>query len=160
MMLNKIKSKITDQKRAHSTINDWKTSSKTIVFTNGCFDIIHKGHVEYLAKARELGDKLIVGLNSDKSVKRLKGEGRPLQDESSRLFVMASLECVDMVILFEDDTPKLLIDSIVPDVLVKGGDYSIENIVGADTVTQNGGKVITINFVDGYSTTNIVSKMK
>ncbi|MDQ3292762.1 MAG: D-glycero-beta-D-manno-heptose 1-phosphate adenylyltransferase [Bacteroidota bacterium] len=142
------------------SIRQWQTSGNTIVFTNGCFDILHLGHVDYLEKARQLGNKLILGLNTDASVSRLKGPERPLQDEMSRARVMASLLFVDMVILFAEDTPYELIAAVKPDILVKGDDYTIENIVGHDLVQNNGGTVKTITLVKGYSTTNIVEKIK
>lgn len=131
-----------------------------IVFTNGCFDIIHRGHIEYLSKASEFGEKLIIGLNSDLSVKALKGEGRPVQDELSRSLVLAAFEFVDYVILFEEETPLELIQLIQPDVLIKGGDYKPENIVGYDIVTQKGGEVLCLNFVDGYSSSSVINKLK
>lgn len=134
--------------------------SKRIVFSNGCFDILHRGHIEYLAKAAELGDCLVVGLNTDASVKRLKGASRPVQDESSRAIVLASLLFVDYVVLFDEDTPYELIKQLKPDILVKGSDYSEKNIVGADLVKQYGGQVLTIDLVDGYSTTNLLNKSK
>lgn len=133
---------------------------KKIVFTNGCFDVLHYGHVDYLQKAKELGDLLVLGLNSDNSVKRLKGESRPINPEWARAGVLSALEAVDFVILFHEDTPKNLIEAIVPNILVKGGDYSIDQIVCADFVQKNGGQVITIAFVDGFSSTNIIHKMK
>ncbi|MCK5075701.1 MAG: D-glycero-beta-D-manno-heptose 1-phosphate adenylyltransferase, partial [Calditrichia bacterium] len=128
-------------------------------FTNGCFDIIHRGHVEYLSQAKELGDFLIIGLNTDESVRRLKGEGRPLVEEQSRAVLLAALEMVDAVILFDDDTPLNLIKNILPDILVKGADYTIEQIVGAKEVLGNGGLVKTIDFVEGFSTTDIIRKI-
>jgi rfaE bifunctional protein nucleotidyltransferase chain/domain len=131
-----------------------------VVFTNGCFDILHRGHVSYLQNARNLGDFLIVGVNSDHSVSRLKGPTRPIQNEEDRAFILAGLECVDAVILFEEDTPIRLIEQLLPNVLVKGGDYVIEEIVGYDVVTKNGGLVTTLPFVDGKSTSNIVKKMQ
>lgn len=131
-----------------------------LVFTNGCFDILHLGHVTYLAQARQLGDALVVGLNSDASVRRLKGPSRPVNDQNARAKVLAALECVDYVVFFEEDTPLNIITQVVPDVLVKGGDYSIDNIVGADFVMQNGGNVLTIPFVDGFSTTSIIENLK
>jgi len=130
------------------------------VFTNGCFDILHKGHISYLEEAGELGDFLIVGLNSDDSVRRLKGEGRPLKSIDSREAIMGALGCVNMVVVFEEDTPQKLIEQLKPDVLVKGGDYKIEDIVGADFVIQNGGKVKVIDFVEGYSSSSIIDKMQ
>lgn len=132
---------------------------KKIVFTNGCFDIIHRGHVEYLAKASDLGDLLILGLNTDRSVKEIKGPSRPINNEFSRALVLASLKYVDYVILFDEDTPIKLINFIMPDVLVKGGDYKPESIVGYEQVMANGGQVISIPFVEGFSSTNIIKKM-
>ncbi len=131
-----------------------------IVFTNGCFDILHRGHITYLAKARQLGEILVVGLNSDDSVRRLKGPERPVNDEVARAQVLAALEIVDYVVLFEEDTPYNIIVKVKPDLLVKGGDYKIENIVGADFVQQRGGQVLTIPFVDGFSTTSIIDHLK
>ncbi|RPI17842.1 MAG: D-glycero-beta-D-manno-heptose 1-phosphate adenylyltransferase [Ignavibacteriae bacterium] len=131
----------------------------TIVFTNGVFDIIHRGHVEYLNEAKSLGDILIVGLNSDSSVKRIKGNSRPVNKENDRAFVLANLRAVDAVAIFEDDTPYKLIKDIKPQVLVKGGDWKPENIVGADIVLANNGKVKSLKFVDSYSTTNIIKKI-
>lgn len=133
---------------------------ETIVFTNGCFDIIHRGHVDYLSRARDLGTKLVLGLNSDASVRRLKGESRPIVDQQSRAFVLAGFQFIDYVVIFEEDTPFNLISTIQPDILVKGGDYKIENIVGHDIVEAHGGQVMTIPFVEGFSTTNIVNKMQ
>ncbi len=137
-----------------------KREGKKLVFSNGCFDILHMGHVDYLEKARSLGDHLVLGLNTDESVSRLKGSTRPVQDQKSRARIMASLEFVDHVIFFDQDTPLELISAILPDVLVKGKDYAPETIVGSDVVIQNGGKVETIELVDGYSTTGIISKIK
>ena len=132
---------------------------KKIAFTNGCFDIIHAGHVKYLEKARSEGDLLIVGLNSDVSVKRLKGENRPLNNEVDRATVLSALKSVDYVILFEEDTPKELVDELLPDVIVKGGDYTVDTIVGAEKVIANGGKVVVVPLLEGRSTTNIINKM-
>ena len=131
---------------------------KKIVFTNGCFDIIHRGHAEYLSKAADLGNILVVGLNSDASVKRLKGESRPVQDEQTRALILASMFFITYVVIFDEETPYELIKSVQPDVLVKGGDYEIKKIVGYDIVTAKGGKVLTIPFVEGHSTTSILSK--
>lgn len=131
-----------------------------IVFTNGCFDIIHRGHIEYLAKAADLGDHFVIGLNSDQSVRALKGPGRPVQNQDSRASILASLFFVDYVIIFEEDTPANLIRLLQPDVLVKGGDYKAEEIVGYDTVTAKGGKVEIIDFVEGYSSTSILGKIR
>ncbi len=138
----------------------WRFEQEKIVFTNGCFDILHAGHLQYLAQARSLGTKLVIGLNSDASVKRLKGNHRPINDDMTRTMMLASLEVVDAVIIFEEDTPFDLIDFIRPSILVKGGDYKIEDIVGADIVLQNGGEVKTLLFLEGYSTTNIESKIR
>ena len=136
-----------------------KQSGKRVVFTNGCFDILHRGHVDYLSKARAKGDVLIVGMNTDASVQRLKGPTRPIVQEDDRAFVLAALSVVDYVCLFDEDTPLELIKAVVPDVLVKGGDWSIENIVGRDVVEAAGGTVQTIDFVPNRSTTNIVQKI-
>ncbi len=141
-------------------IEEKKKEGKKIVFTNGCFDIIHAGHVDYLEKAKSLGDFLVVGLNSDESVKRLKGKERPINSQEERMKVLSALKYVDLVIIFDEDTPERLIKEIKPDVLVKGGDWSIENIVGADFVKSYGGKVYTIDFVYNTSTTKIISKIK
>ncbi|WMN08045.1 D-glycero-beta-D-manno-heptose 1-phosphate adenylyltransferase [Marivirga arenosa] len=137
--------------------NEWK--NEKLVFTNGCFDILHLGHVDYLEKAAEKGTKLIVAINTDQSVSKLKGPDRPVNDEYSRCRLIAALAFVDAVILFSEDTPLSLITDIKPDVLVKGNDYTIDNIVGADVVIENGGKVETIELVKGYSTTNIINKL-
>lgn len=130
------------------------------VFTNGCFDILHAGHVKYLNEAKALGTRLIVGLNSDKSVKRLKGLSRPIQCEEDRKLILENLKPVDEVIVFDEDTPLNLIKRICPDVLVKGGDYSDENIVGAKFVKERGGEVKTLNFLDGRSSSSIVEKIR
>ena len=140
-------------------INRIKAERKKIVFTNGCFDLLHVGHVRYLAQAKKLGDFLIIGLNSDSSVKELKGEDRPINSFEDRATLLSAIESVDSVIMFEEQTPENLIKDIVPDILVKGGDYNIEDIVGYQTVMQNGGQVKTISFYDGYSTTNYINKI-
>jgi rfaE bifunctional protein nucleotidyltransferase chain/domain len=137
-----------------------KSEGNTIVFTNGCFDIIHRGHVTYLEEAKNLGDVLIIGLNSDDSVRRLKGESRPVNSQDDRAVVLSALRSVDYVIIFYEDTPFELISSLNPDILVKGGDYTPENIIGADIVTSNGGKVVVIPLVPGKSTTSIIDKLK
>lgn len=157
--IERIESKIICQKDLSNLILKWREENKKIVFTNGCFDLLHLGHVDYLAKAKDLGDRLIIGVNTDSSVKRLKGENRPLQDENSRLHILAALHSVDAVVLFDDDTPYELIKKIQPDILVKGADYKIENIVGYDIVTSRGGSVQTIEFIEGYSTTNIEQRI-
>ncbi len=133
--------------------------NKKIVFTNGCFDIIHRGHIEYLAKASMLGNFLIVGLNTDISVSKLKGPNRPIQDEESRAIILASLQFVNAVVLFSEETPLNLIKTIKPDILVKGGDYKIENIIGNEIVEAKGGEIKTIDFIEGYSTTSILNKI-
>lgn len=155
-----IQSKIKSIEDAAKLISIWRLKNDRIVFTNGCFDILHPGHAKYLADARSLGERLIVGLNSDESVRRLKGSTRPIQDENSRSLVLASLHAVDCVILFSDDTPEKLIRLVKPDYLVKGGDWSLDQIIGADFVKENGGKVLTIPFLEGYSTSNIEQKIK
>jgi rfaE bifunctional protein nucleotidyltransferase chain/domain len=140
--------------------NAVKLHQQKIVFTNGCFDVLHFGHVHYLLQAKELGDILVVGLNSDDSVRRLKGPSRPINGEKERAFVLAALTCVDYVVVFEEDTPKELIETVRPNVLVKGGDYALDQIVGADFVTQNGGSVTTLPFVEGFSSTRIIEQLK
>ncbi len=137
----------------------WRFKNEKIVFTNGCFDIVHRGHVEYLIKAAALGTKLIIGLNSDTSVKKLKSVNRPINDEQSRALLLASFIFVDKVILFETDTPIDLIRHIQPDILVKGGDYKPENIIGYDIVKAKGGDVVAIDFIDGFSSTAILDKI-
>ena len=136
-----------------------KFLGKKIVFTNGCFDLLHLGHIDYLSKAADLGNMLIIGLNSDLSVSRIKGNTRPLQDERSRAMVLASLGFVDVVVLFGEDTPYELIKATQPDILVKGADYKPEDIVGYDIVKNKGGEIITIEFLEGYSTTAIENKI-
>lgn len=142
------------------TSNEKKLHQQCVVFTNGCFDILHYGHITYLAQARQLGDLLVVGLNSDLSVRRLKGESRPINNENTRALMLAALEMVDYIVIFEEDTPYNLITNVKPNILVKGGDYTIDHIVGADFVQQRGGKVMTIPFVQGFSTTSIIDHIK
>lgn len=138
-----------------------RINGKRIVFTNGCFDILHAGHVDYLSQARDLGDILVLGLNTDASVRRQnKGPERPINNELARAKVLAGLGCVDAIVLFDEDTPYELIKAVKPDILVKGDDYKPENIVGYDIVTASGGKVVTIAFLEGFSTTSIVKKLK
>ena len=141
-------------------INRIKADRKKIVFTNGCFDLLHVGHIRYLAQAKKLGDFLIIGLNSDSSVKELKGVDRPINSFEDRATLLTAIESVDLVIMFEEQTPENLIKDIVPDILVKGGDYNIEDIVGYQTVIQNGGQVKTLSFYEGYSSTNYINKIK
>mgnify|MGYP003510154751 FL=1 len=158
--LEKIYDKILDDKTLDKKLNLWREEGKSIVFSNGCFDILHRGHVEYLSKAADLGDILIIGLNTDDSVRRLKGPSRPVNDEKARAVVLAALESVDAIMFFEEDTPYNLIKRVQPDVLVKGKDYKAEDIVGYDIVTAKGGKVETIELVDGFSTTKTIEKMR
>ncbi len=141
-------------------VNNWKAAGKKIVFTNGCFDLLHAGHVSYLSEAASLGDILVIGLNSDDSVKRLKGPERPINDEATRALLLASMFFIDAVVLFNEDTPAELIKTILPAVLVKGGDYEIETIVGASETIANGGKVEVLTFLPGYSSTAIIEKIK
>jgi D-glycero-beta-D-manno-heptose 1-phosphate adenylyltransferase len=156
-----VKSKIISDKAALGRlIAFWDYKDKKIVFTNGCFDILHRGHIEYLAQAANHGDVLIVGLNTDASVKRIKGENRPVNDEYSRALQVAALSFVTVVVPFEEDTPYELIKFVQPDVLVKGSDYEPADIVGADIVTAKGGKIETIQLVEGYSTTGLIEKLK
>jgi len=152
--------KIRDQDAIGSQVRSWQNEGKKVVFTNGVFDLLHIGHITYLAKAAELGDKLIIGLNSDNSVKRIKGEDRPVNDQNSRAALLAALFFVDAITVFEEDTPFSLITALLPDILVKGADYSVEQIVGAKEVLANGGTVKTISFVEGYSSTSIINKIR
>ncbi len=153
-----IQSKIIEPDQIDRLLSLWRFKNEKIVFTNGCFDIIHRGHIEYLAQAANLGSKLVIGLNTDQSVKKLKGNDRPINPEAARAMVLAACSFIDAVILFNDNTPINLIKQVQPDVLVKGGDYIIEEIVGYDVVTTNGGEVVTINFVDGFSSSSIIKK--
>ncbi len=158
---NKLFSKRNSLDNLLTIIEGWKKQGDKIVFTNGCFDILHRGHVEYLAHAKDLGTKLIIGLNTDESVKRLgKSPERPINSEDTRALILSALECVDAVVLFNEDTPLQLITAIEPNILVKGSDYKAEDIVGYDVVKALGGSVITITLVDGFSTTNLINKMK
>lgn len=158
--INWIQQKIYNIDALKRQCNIWRNTKRKIVFTNGCFDILHRGHLDLFARAANFGNVLIVGLNSDSSVKRLKGAERPINNQDDRSFQIASLLCVDAVCLFEEDTPENLIHIVKPDVLVKGGDYNIETIVGAEFVTGYGGKVEIIPFVSGYSTTDLIKKIK
>ncbi|NUM51978.1 MAG: D-glycero-beta-D-manno-heptose 1-phosphate adenylyltransferase [Flavobacteriales bacterium] len=164
-----IKCKIHTTQTIQPILATWRLKSEKIVFTNGCFDILHPGHVEYLAKARSMGNRMIVGINSDASVKKLeKGNSRPIQSEEARALVLASLQMIDAVIIFNEETPLELLLVIHPDILVKGGDYDVHEtnpsskkyIVGSDVVKTKGGSIITIPFVEGYSTSNIEKKIK
>lgn len=158
--MEKIVNKIKNLAEGKAQVEGWRLNGQKVVFTNGCFDILHLGHVDYLEKAARLGDRLVVGLNTDASVSRFKGEGRPIQDQDSRARILASLQFVDLVVLFDEDTPLELISELLPDILVKGSDYLAENIVGAEVVWKHGGVVETIDFVPGYSTTRIIEKIK
>ena len=150
---------ITDWDIANNQIDHWKEAGSTIVFTNGCFDIIHRGHIELLSAAKKKGDRLVVGLNGDQSVKRLKGNDRPLQSVEDRAMILDAIESVDMVVFFEEDTPAEIILHFLPDVLVKGGDYTTDTIVGADTVIANGGTVETIPLIPEKSTTALLDRI-
>lgn len=141
-------------------VNKWRLKSKKIVFTNGVFDLLHKGHLASLSQAASLGDCLIVAINSDDSVKRLKGPSRPINDQEQRALMLAHLLAVDAVVIFEEDTPLNVIKALMPDVLVKGGDYTVEQIAGAKEVIENGGKVVLADMIDGVSTTKIIEKIK
>lgn len=141
-------------------LNRWKQAGESVVFTNGCFDLVHRGHIDSLAKAAEFGDRLVVGLNSDLSVKLLKGENRPLIDQQSRAILLASLLMVDAVVLFDEETPYELIQNVVPDVLVKGSEYQIEEIAGSDIVLASGGKVERIELTEGFSTSDLIQRIK
>ncbi|CAH0995858.1 Bifunctional protein HldE [Emticicia aquatica] len=153
-------SKILSREAAKKQIEQWQAEGKKIVFTNGCFDIVHLGHIDYLEKAQALGDKLVLGLNTDASVRRLKGESRPVINEYARARMMSAMSFIDTVILFDEETPKELIETLCPNILVKGDDYTIENIVGAEFVMAHGGEVKTISLVKGYSTSSIIQKIK
>ena len=153
--------RIFDRINAVRMVNVWRLKSDNIVFTNGCFDILHRGHVEYLQEAAALGDRLIVGVNSDASVRRLgKGDDRPINDQDDRAKVLAALHCVDAVVIFDEDTPLELITALQPDVVAKGGDWRPEQIVGADVVKARGGEVRSLKLVDGFSTTALVERIR
>ena len=155
-----LKHKIVSKEQALILINELKTNNKKIVFTNGCFDILHPGHVDYLSQTRDLGDFLILGLNTDSSVRQLnKAPNRPINNELARAFVLAGLSSINAIVLFNEATPYELIKFLKPNILVKGNDYAKEDIVGYDVVTANGGKVITIPFLKGYSTTRLIEKI-
>jgi rfaE bifunctional protein nucleotidyltransferase chain/domain len=158
--IESIHSKIHTWETLKTQVATWQAQGKKIVFSNGCFDLVHKGHIDYLNRAADLGDVLVMGLNTDASVSKLKGPHRPIQDEQSRLLIIAALQCVSAVVLFSEETPYDLIKLVQPDVLVKGSDYQPENIVGYDIVTAKGGVVKTIDFLPGYSTSAIEKKIK
>lgn len=158
--LKKIKNKIFSFEHLITEVSCWRAANDKIVFTNGCFDLVHRGHIEVLARTADLGDRLIVGLNSDSSIQKIKGSNRPIIDQTSRAILLASLAFVDAVILFYEETPLDLITAVVPDILAKGGDYDTNSIVGHDIIKKNGGKIILIPFLEGFSSTNIVDKIK
>jgi len=157
---NTLKNKIFSLENLKMQVKEWKATGEKVVFTNGCFDIMHQGHIEVLARTADLGTKLIIGLNSDSSIERLKGKNRPIIKQQSRAILLASFSFVDAVVLFSEETPINLISTLLPDVLAKGGDYKIETIVGHEIVQKNGGKVILVPFVDGFSSTTIIEKIR
>ena len=159
MGIAKIQEKIQSLEALSNIVKGLKQKGETIVFTNGCFDIVHPGHIHTLSEAKDLGTKLIVGINSDSSVKKLKGDTRPIQNEDQRALTITAFSFVDYVVLFENETPIKLIETLIPNILVKGGDYKIDEIVGADIVLKNGGKVEMIPFLKGFSTTNTIGKI-
>lgn len=156
------KRKVVSVAEVSDIVGKLRKRNKKVVFTNGCFDVLHRGHIQYLRESRKLGDVLVIGLNSDCSVKRLKGDSRPINKEEDRAFLLEALDFVDYVVIFDDNTPLQLIDKLKPDYYTKSGDYSFENIIGSglggDIVEQYGGRVVIIEFVDGYSTSAIISK--
>lgn len=154
-----LQNKILEPAKLENMLSLWRFQDKKIVFTNGCFDILHRGHIEYLSKAADLGDVLIVGLNTDSSVSRIKGPKRPVVDEQSRALLLAALNFTTAIVLFDESTPYELIKHVQPDILVKGKDYKAEEVVGYDIVTAKGGKVETITLVDGFSTTGMIQKL-
>ncbi|MBV6441621.1 MAG: D-glycero-beta-D-manno-heptose 1-phosphate adenylyltransferase [Haliscomenobacteraceae bacterium CHB4] len=154
-----ITSKIQTWEQLPATLERWRAAGEKIVFTNGCFDLLHFGHLHYLADARDLGDRLVIGLNSAASVRRLKGPTRPINDELTRTHLLAALQVVDAVVIFEEDDPLKLIQLVQPDILVKGGDWQPEQIIGSDVVLARGGKVLSLPYIQGYSTTNIERKI-
>ncbi len=158
--LQQLKTKIYTPENLKRQLTVWAFQDKKIVFTNGCFDILHLGHIDYLSKAKDLGDVLIIGLNTDKSVRDIKGKSRPITDEVSRATILAALSFVDAIVYFEEETPYDLIKVIQPDILVKGSDYKEEDIVGYDIVKAKGGEVKTLDFLPGYSTSAIEKKIK
>ena len=155
-----LQTKILSFSALEGQLEKWRNANQKIVFTNGCFDLLHFGHVDYLAKARGLGDRLVVGLNTDGSIKRIKGATRPINNEESRAALLAGMAYVDAVVLFDEETPINLISLVMPDILVKGGDYSIKEIVGHEIVLNNKGEVRTIDFVEGYSSSVLIEKIK
>jgi len=157
---NQLKEKVVSKDQALKSVKAGREKNKKIVFTNGCFDIIHPGHIDYLSQARDLGDILVLGLNTDQSVRRLnKGSNRPINDERTRAYVLAGLASVDLIVFFDEETPYNLIKLLQPNVLVKGNDYEVEKIIGFDILKENGGEVITIPFLEGYSTSSLIKKI-
>ncbi|MGA0285306.1 MAG: D-glycero-beta-D-manno-heptose 1-phosphate adenylyltransferase [Saprospiraceae bacterium] len=152
--------KFLDTPALESLVDLMRTNKQSIVFTNGCFDLLHPGHIDYLQKAKTLGDVLIVALNSDDSVRQIKGESRPVNSLNDRIAMLAALECVDFVTSFQEDTPYNLIDAIKPDILVKGGDYTKDEIVGADIVEDNGGELKILDFLPGYSSSDLIKRIQ
>ncbi|HCI16851.1 MAG: D-glycero-beta-D-manno-heptose 1-phosphate adenylyltransferase [Candidatus Marinimicrobia bacterium] len=148
-----------DWNEAKAQVDDWKAKGLKVVFTNGCFDIIHRGHVEYLADTKACGDRLVLALNSDRSTRELKGDLRPIQNEDDRAAILDALSSIDMVVVFDEDTPADIVKTLIPNVLAKGGDYTPDTIVGADTVIENGGEVKVIPFRPGHNTSSIVEKI-
>ena len=149
-----------DYRQASDVVKQWQQQGLEVVFTNGCFDLMHKGHILYLEEASQQGDKLIVAINADKSVRKLKGKNRPIKDEDNRSLIMAALSFVDLVVVFHEETPLELIEMVSPDVLVKGGDWRPDQIVGSEHVIDHGGVVLSLQFVEGYSTTALENKIK
>lgn len=158
-IFERIAQKIRTRESAAEVVKKWHAAGETVVFTNGCFDLLHFGHLHYLADARDLGQRLVIGLNSSASVSRLKGPHRPINDETTRAHMLAALEMVDAVVVFDENTPLELIRAVEPDVLVKGGDWAVDQIVGSDLVLARGGRVFSLPFVPGYSTTNVEQKI-
>jgi len=158
--LKKINNKIFLEKDLRIKLDSWRQKGEKIVFTNGCFDLIHLGHIEVLARSADLGDRLIIGVNTDKSIKNIKGQNRPIIKEDSRVKQLAALEFVDAVILFNESTPNKIINHIKPDIITKGGDYKTKEVVGYETVIENNGRVVIIPLTQGFSTTSILNKIK
>ena len=158
--LNKLKAKIFHIEDLSQIIKEWRLDGNKIVFTNGCFDLIHLGHLEVLARSADLGDRLVVGINSDKSIKRIKGKSRPIIEEDSRAKQLAAIEFIDAVILFNEDTPHNLISFINPDIITKGGDYKKNDVVGNELMNKKSGEVVIIPLTQGFSTTSILEKIK
>jgi len=153
-------SDVTQLQQAQTAVRQWKAAGKTVVFTNGCFDLLHPGHIDYLNRAAALGGALIIGLNDDDSVRRLKGDARPINPLQDRAVMLTALRAVDLVVAFAEDTPLHLISTLMPDILVKGGDYQPDEIVGADVVRQAGGQVIVMPFIDGFSSTGLLQRIQ